>query len=64
MRKSCFNPRPRTYTTIWDIKRMFKKHPIKTAFALPVASFLLGVQMILYFVTVPFVALNYCISQV
>lgn len=56
--KKYWNHKPHTTTTIWDIKRMFKKHPVKTTFALPVASTLLGGQVILYFATVPFVALH------
>ena len=54
---SLFHNRPRTYTTMVDIKRMFKKHPIKSMLAIPVASLLLGCQMLLYYTTIPFVGL-------
>ena len=62
--KSIFRNMPHTETTLSDIKVMFKKHPIKTALALPVAFFLLGMQMILYFVTAPFVVFNNFISTI
>ena len=63
-KSSCFCRRPRTVTTLWDVQRMFHNHPIKTSLALPVAFLALGVQMILYYATIPFVALHYFISKV
>lgn len=62
--KTYLSNRPHTTTKMCDIKRMFKKHPVKTTFALPIATVALGGQMILYFVTVPFVAFNNVIGHI
>ena len=63
MSKFNINRRPHTTTTWFDIKRMYKKHPIKAAWGVPVAFLLLGCQMILYYMSIPFVALNYAMSN-
>ena len=63
MRGDFISNRPHTTTTFEDIKRMFRKHPAKTALAVPVATLFLGIQMALYFVTVPFAAFNGFLSN-
>lgn len=56
--KKILNNMPRTETTWWDIKRLFHRHPVKTLLILPTATIALGIQMELYFLTIPFVVCN------
>ena len=56
--KEILKNRPRTETTWRDIKQLFHRHPVKTALVLPVATIALGLQMGLFYITIPVVLLN------
>ena len=62
-KNSYITNRPYTYTTWDDVKRLWRKHPVKTTLILPVATAALGGQMLLYFVTVPFAMANNFLSS-